>query len=267
MIEPERVNWRDNTPHSQRFGDIYRNRYDALAQARSVFLQGCELPARWRQRPSFTVLEAGFGLGLNFLTTWATWLADPQRCAQLDYVAIEAYPVTADDLLRSAQALTTETTLPDPLVQQMQPLMPQLATCWADLQQGPNHWRLPLVPSADAGRLNLHLYVGDVQSMLVSINARVDAVYLDGFSPAVNPAMWSEQTLALIAGRCQPGTRLASYTVAGAVRRRLKALGFAVEKRPGLPPKRERLQAVMAASVPSTDVIRNNWGQTPIVSL
>lgn len=224
-------------------------------------------PARWQHQASYTLLETGFGLGLNFLATWATWLADPQRCAQLDYVAIEAYPVTAHDLLRSAQALATEATPPDPLVQRVQTLTPQLAACWADLQQGPNHWRLPLVPPEDAGQLNLHLYVGEVQAMLACINARVDAVYLDGFSPAVNPDMWSQQTLALVAGLCQPGTHLASYTVAGAVRRRLAGLGFAVEKRPGLPPKRERLQAVMTATLPSAKGLQNNWGQTPIISL
>lgn len=238
MMQTEPVDWRDGAPRSPRFEDIYRNRYDALAQARSVFLQGCELPARWQQQASYTVLETGFGLGLNFLATWATWLADPQRCTRLDYVAIEAYPVTADDLLRSAQALLADTAPSNPMAQQVQALTQQLAALWCTLQPGHNQWQL------GPHRVTLHLYVGDVQAMLTSFSAHVDAVYLDGFSPAVNPAMWSEQTLAQVAQRCHPGTRLASYTVAGAVRRRLAALGFAVEKCPGLPPKRHRLQAV-----------------------
>ncbi|OIN92995.1 MAG: hypothetical protein AUJ20_05710 [Comamonadaceae bacterium CG1_02_60_18] len=235
QIEP--VDWDNGAPRSQRFDDIYRNRYDALAQARSVFLQGCHLPERWQGRASFTLLETGFGLGLNFLTTWATWLTDPSRCAKLNYFAIEAYPVSADDLLHSVQALETCAAPHDPTVQQVQLLAQQLVTLWSTLQPGLNVWRPAHQPLA------LHLYIGDVHAMLACITEQVDAVYLDGFSPAANPQMWSEQTLAWVARLCHPGTHLASYTVAGAVRRRLTALGFAVERCPGLPPKRERLQA------------------------
>jgi len=236
QLEP--VHWCNDVPCSVRFGDVYRTRYDALAQAQTVFLQGCELPARWYQKTHFTILEAGFGLGLNFLTTWATWTADAQRCPHLHYIGIEAFPASADDLLHSAQALDLAS---DPLANQIQPLAQQLATQWRGIRRGVNHFLL------EDQRLTLELHVGDVQPMLAALPDHVDAVYLDGFSPALNPGMWSEQTLALVAQRCRPGTRLATYTVAGAVRRRLTALGFEVRKSAGLPPKRERLQAVFGS--------------------
>ena len=107
---------------SPRYGDIYASRAGALGQARGVYLQGCGLldtPPRWAGREQFTVLETGFGLGVNFLATWAAWRADPQRCARLDYVSLELHPVRAADLLRgvdqpageprdqSADAITT----------------------------------------------------------------------------------------------------------------------------------------------------------------
>ena len=87
---------------SPRYGDIYASRAGALGQARGVCLQGCGLldtPARWAGCEQFTVLETGFGLGVNFLATWAAWRADPQRCARLDYVSLELHPVRAADLL------------------------------------------------------------------------------------------------------------------------------------------------------------------------
>lgn len=100
---------------SPRYGDIYASRAGALGQARGVYLQGCGLldtPPRWAGREQFTVLETGFGLGVNFLATWAAWRADPQRCARLDYVSLELHPVRAADLLRHAppelQALAVE---------------------------------------------------------------------------------------------------------------------------------------------------------------
>jgi tRNA 5-methylaminomethyl-2-thiouridine biosynthesis bifunctional protein len=55
--------------------------------------------------------------------------------------------------------------------------------------------------------------------------------------------MWSPEVLRLVRERSASGARLATFTVAGAVRRGLAEQGFAVEKRPGHGRKRERLEA------------------------
>ena len=70
------------------------------AEGAHVFLAGNELPQRWRGRARFVVLETGFGLGLNFLATWAAWRDDAQRCARLHFVSCELHPFTRDDLVR-----------------------------------------------------------------------------------------------------------------------------------------------------------------------
>src|SRR5690606_34041927 len=70
----------------------------AIAQARHVFLQGNDLPERWRNRHSFTICETGFGLGTNFLTAWEAWRNDPQRPARLHFLSLEAQPFEQDDL-------------------------------------------------------------------------------------------------------------------------------------------------------------------------
>ena len=59
------------------FGDVYHARAGAFAQTRHVFLGGNHLPERWRGRTRFVILETGFGLGNNFLATWAAWREDP----------------------------------------------------------------------------------------------------------------------------------------------------------------------------------------------
>ncbi|MEH6665081.1 MAG: FAD-dependent oxidoreductase, partial [Brevundimonas sp.] len=51
--------------------------------------------------------------------------------------------------------------------------------------------------------------------------------------------------------RSAPGARLATFTVAGAVRRGLAERGFQVDKRPGHGRKRERLEAVLPGSIAS----------------
>jgi len=236
----ESVVWMpDGSPHSPRFNDRYRSRAGGLAQAMSVFLTGSALPAAWRGRECFSVLETGFGLGMNFLCTWAAWEADPQRSECLQFVSVEAFPVGAADLVRSARNASAEDRSEPSIALRLPVLAGQLAQVWCGLSPGLNHWDFA------GGRVQLTLAVGEVQAMLQDLDCQADAVYLDGFSPTLNPQMWSAETLQLVAQHCQPGTTLATYTVARSVRERLRQLGFSVEKCPGLPPKRDRLQAVL----------------------
>jgi tRNA 5-methylaminomethyl-2-thiouridine biosynthesis bifunctional protein len=89
----------------------------------------------------------------------------------------------------------------------------------------------------------LDVAVLDAAEALEGWSGRADAWLLDGFAPALNPQMWTDEILALVAARSAPGARAATFTVAGQVRRGLAAAGFAVEKRPGFGRKRERLEA------------------------
>ena len=230
----ESVRWSDDgTPESPRFGDVYRTRgldgAGGLEQARHVFLQGCGLPEAWRGRPAFTLLETGFGLGLNFLATWAAWRADPARPRLLHYVATEAYPVSADDLRRSA------TPWPE-----LAALAEALATRWWGLLPGTHRLRL------DGGQVLLTLGVADSTTWLAGQRFLADAVFLDGFDPDRNPAMWDEPLMEQLARHVRPGARIATWTVARAVRDDLAAAGFPTEKADGLPPKRHRLQGRFA---------------------
>ena len=226
MAEP--VDWRaDGIPRSARFDDIYHSESGAPAQARHVFLGGCGLPAAWADAPQWRILETGFGFGLNFLTTWQAWRSDPQRPRLLHVVSIEAFPVSRDDLLRAAQGYPG-----------LLPLAAQLAAQWHGLL--PGFHRLWL----DEGQVLLTLCIGDVQPMLRAQRFEADSIFLDGFSPPRNPAMWSADTLKAVSRFARRGTRLATWTIARAVCDALGQNGFRVIKAAGLPPKRDRLEAV-----------------------
>jgi len=221
------------TPRSTRFGDIYRNQgldgLGGLAQSRHVFLQGCGLlgpQALWRDQPQWTLLETGFGLGLNFLATWAAWRADPHRPRHLHFVSVEAFPVTAEDLIRSV------THWPE-----LQPLAATLAQHWWGLLEGVH--RLDL----DDGQVHLTLGIGSAEHRLPQLSLQADSVFLDGFSPDVNPELWSTSVLSQVAAHCRAGTRLSTWSVTRSVRETLISLGFQVERVPGLPPKRHALTA------------------------
>ena len=226
MSEP--VDWLpDGTPYSPRFGDRYHSENGGLDQARQVFLAGCGLPAAWAGQPQWRILETGFGFGLNFLVTWAAWRADPARPTMLHFVSTEAWPVSAADLLRATAAHP-----------ELAPMAEELHRQWWGLLPGVHRLRF------DEGRVLLTLYVGDTQAMLRQQNLTVDTVYLDGFSPQRNPQIWDLHTLKAVARCCRRGTRLATWTIARAVRDALAQCGFSVTRVPGVPPKRDNLHAV-----------------------
>lgn len=226
MAEP--VDWLvDGTPYSPRFGDRYHGEHGGLDQARQVFLAGCGLPAAWAGQAQWRILETGFGLGLNFLVTWAAWRADPARPRRLHFISCEAWPVSADDLMRAA-----------PADSELQELARQLqAQFWGLL---PGVHRL----SFEGGRVLLTLYIGDAQAMLRQQQPVADTVYLDGFSPSHNPDMWSVHLLKAVARCCRRGTSLATWSVARAMCDGLAQCGFEVAKVPGMAPKRDNLRAV-----------------------
>lgn len=228
MSEP--VEWLpDGTPRSPRFDDIYRSSTGGLDQARHVFLRGCGLPQAWARQPQWRILETGFGLGLNFLAAWRAWKDNPLRPRILHFASIEAWPVAPSDLLRSAEPYPG-----------LAPLAQQLAAQWFGLLPGVH--RL----SFEQGCVLLTLFVGDVRDGLREQSFHADSVFLDGFDPPRNAAMWELRTLKAVARHCLRGTTLATWTVAGEVRRDLAQCGFTVGKVEGLPPKRNCLQGVFA---------------------
>lgn len=232
-LVPATLSLVDGVPYAERFGDVYHSADGGLAQARHVFLGGNRLPQRWRGRERFTVLETGFGLGLNFLATWQAWRADGDACRQLHYVAVEKHPFAAHDLVQ-LHAQWPE----------LAELSVQLRAAWPPLVSG--FHRLLL----DGGRIVLTLAFGDIADCLPQIDAAADAFYLDGFAPSKNPDMWAPEVLARLNRLAAPEATAATYTVSAAVRKALAQAGFQCEKWPGFGRKRDMLAAQYAPRWP-----------------
>jgi tRNA 5-methylaminomethyl-2-thiouridine biosynthesis bifunctional protein len=212
------------TPFSAVYGDVYHSADSGPGQSRHVFLEGNGLPSRWARTRVFTIVETGFGFGLNFLTTWKAWRDDPARPEHLHFVSLEKHPFTGDGLAR-LHALYPE------LGRQSEALRSR----WPQLVPGMH--RLDF----DAGGVTLTLAFGDAMELLPRLRLAADAFYLDGFAPDRNPEMWSPKVFKSLARIALPGATLATYTAARAVREGLDAAGFAMEKRPGFGCKRDML--------------------------
>ena len=218
------------TPFSPEFEDVYHSTHGALAQSRHVFLAGNELPARWQGRESFVIVETGFGLGVNFLAAWEAWRQDPARPGRLHFISVESRPFAREDLSAALAPLA-----------EVEGLARALCNVFPPPLSGFHRLHF------DAGRVILTLLFGDARAVLPQLVAQADAFFLDGFSPAKNPGMWSPEVVRELARLAAPGATLATWTVAGGVRAALGDAGFHVEKRAGFAWKREMLVGKLEA--------------------
>lgn len=161
--------------------------------------------------------------------------------SQLHFISVEKYPLTQADLRKALAAWPELAPLSQPLIDQ---------------------WPLPVsgchrLLFAD-GRIRLDLWFGDIKEMLPQVphpaTGLVDAWYLDGFSPAKNPEMWTQDLFDDLARLARPDATLSTFTCAGFVRRGLIAAGFAMKKVKGHGSKREMLAGVREGKVPQQSI-------------
>jgi tRNA U34 5-methylaminomethyl-2-thiouridine-forming methyltransferase MnmC len=96
--------------------------------------------------------------------------------------------------------------------------------------------------------LTARVVLGDARQTLAGWDGQADAWFLDGFSPAKNPELWSAELMAEVARHTAPSGTFATYTAAGHVRRALADAGFEVTRQPGFGRKRHMTTGVLQPS-------------------
>jgi tRNA 5-methylaminomethyl-2-thiouridine biosynthesis bifunctional protein len=220
------LEWTEGGLRSRRFADIYYSTQGGLEETRRVFLEGCDLPKAWAGRSRFTVAELGFGTGLNIAALIDLWRRTRPANGRLNVLSVEAFPMSAD---AAARALSDWPEIAE--------VSSALLAAWPDGRRGFHRIDLPEFHAS------FDLAVMDAAEALADWRGSADAWFLDGFAPAKNPGMWSAEVLDQVRAKSALGCRLATFTVAGEVRRGLAERGFLVEKKPGHGFKRERLES------------------------
>jgi len=239
-IQPAELSWNEQgTPVSRHFDDVYFSNQNGLLETRHVFLNGNGFPERFTEhpRPVCVVAETGFGTGLNFLTLWQAFDAFRQQTPdaplkRLHFISFEKFPLSSVDLTAALAR------------------WPELAGYAAQLT---DQWPLPFSGChrllLDGGRVTLDLWFGDVTTLLPAcdsnMNQQIDAWFLDGFAPSKNPDMWTADVFSNMARLSRATGTLATFTVAGFVRRGLLDAGFDVRKVKGFGEKKHMLSGVM----------------------
>lgn len=174
-----------------------------------------------------SLIELGYGSGLAAL--WAANWADSKKVA-LRYVSIEASPL--DPATRHSFGKALRLWRAD--LFDLWQMIDEVA--WGKLVAVTSHFSILKIPSNWSDLINEDLSFGHEKDF--------NLCFYDPFSPADQPEMWTLENFKLVADLLCRGGHLVTYSVQGAFRRSLQACGFAVEKIPGPPGKREMARAV-----------------------
>ena len=250
------INWRNGQPFSEMFDDIYYSSVEdeaiaGLSEFDHVFFRNNGLPERWHEVDSFVIAELGLGSGLNCLLTMREWLNQVSDDSKvLHYIAIEKYPLAPQAILDILSRYD-----------EISPLLDEFLRNYPPPVSGMHSRRL------FQGRVIIHFRFMDVYDALRGSLLKVDAWFLDGFSPAKNPDMWSHSLFERLSDNSNTGATCSTYTAAGFVRRNLIAAGFEVEKVKGNAAKREMLVARLLDKKPEQYSYSDRpWFNQPVSS-
>ena len=234
---PKLARGKDGQLISSEYDDIYYTGKDGLAETEYIFTQ--ELPDFWKDKNEFVIAETGFGTGLNFLATWKLWLQCGKPCT-LHFYSVEKFPIAKKDLI-------------------------EISKDWLNLVEISKEFLEEYPDSFDTtkvhcswlgGKIQLHLYLGDVKEMASDQNflPDVDYWFLDGFAPEKNPDMWSENLFEMMGKYSKPGTGFSTFTAVGFIRRAIEDQGFSVRRESGFQGKRHMLRGVYTGEKPNREV-------------
>ncbi|MGB2226282.1 MAG: tRNA (5-methylaminomethyl-2-thiouridine)(34)-methyltransferase MnmD [Polaribacter sp.] len=204
------------TIHLPDWNEQYHSKHGAIQEAYHVFIKsGLEQV----ETDDISILEIGFGTGLN---AFITFLESQNRNLKIDYVGVEAYPVSTEE------------------VQNLNYISELKATSFADVFQKMHDtlWEEKHQISSGFQLTKRKQFFEDVEDQ----NA-FDVIYFDAFGARNQPELWTEPIFQKMYEALKEGGILTTYAAKGSVRRAMLAVGFEVERLPGPPGKREMLRA------------------------
>ncbi|BDA79677.1 hypothetical protein LPTSP3_g26070 [Leptospira kobayashii] len=234
------VFFENEVPISERFGDVYFSKEGGTEESAYVFFEGNRIAEKWKEtnttnNSGFTIGELGFGTGLNYFITLEKWKKEISP-PTVSFFSLEKFPLESSTLKimknHFPEISTWEKGLLDSYEKALKDGGQNLRSrIWTWTTPHPSH----------RTQFHLHVYFSDVITTLGDWKEKIDAWYLDGFSPAKNPEMWTAEVFQKIKSLSKEGTSFATFTAAGFVRRNLESVGFRVEKQAGFGRKREML--------------------------
>jgi tRNA U34 5-methylaminomethyl-2-thiouridine-forming methyltransferase MnmC len=204
------------TIHLPDWDESYHSKHGAIQEAYHVFIKsGLSL----FEGKSVSILEIGFGTGLNAFITYLEAIKFNQT---IDYVGVEAYPVSLDEALQMNYVTELNASEEIAIFNKMHQIS------WEEKHTISNHFSL-------TKRKQFFQDITDENTF--------DLIYFDAFGFRVQPELWSLEIFQKMYKALKNNGVLVTYACRGSIKRAMLECGFKVEKLPGAPGKREMLRA------------------------
>lgn len=194
----------------------YHSKHGAVQEAYHVFINhGLEI----FKDEEVSILEIGFGTGLN---AFITLLESEKLNLNVSYTGVEAFPVVLDEIeeLNYVSVLQAD----------------EKEACYNKMHSC--KWEETHSIAANFSLLKQKKFFKDIND----VNC-YNLIYFDAFGARVQPELWTVEVFKNMYTALKPGGYLVTYSAKGSVRRAMQEVGFAVERLPGPPGKREMLRA------------------------
>jgi len=206
------------TIHIEQWNEQYHSIHGAIQEAKHVFIStGLEYFVEKHKPKSISILEIGFGTGLNALLTC---MVSDHIAIPITYIGVEAYPVVQEELeaLNYCEQLNVD------------------STNFEAIHHAP--WEQDVLITPNFTIQKQQRFFKDIKDI-----SAFDLIYFDAFGARVQPELWTESIFSIMYKALKPNGVLVTYSAKGSVRRAMLAVGFEVERLPGPPGKREMLRA------------------------
>lgn len=211
-----------STLYSDQFSQYYHNPNGAATESLYVFFETSGLIRFLENASSLTVLEVGFGTGLNFLL-----LADILKVKDFDipvkFFSIEAFPVDQE----TAKGFDFTDHINH---KELNQILPEI---FGKLESGMNTFK-----PVDDIDIELDLFYGTFEDFNPK-DIQADFIFHDPFSPEVNEELWTLDTFSKLRSLSNPEAVLGTYCAASKARGAMCAAGWFVAKAQGALGKRE----------------------------
>ncbi|MFV5697910.1 tRNA (5-methylaminomethyl-2-thiouridine)(34)-methyltransferase MnmD [Flavobacterium sp. ZT3R17] len=204
------------TIHLQEWDECYHSKHGAIQEAQHVFIKnGLSL----FQNKQISILEIGFGTGLN---AFITFLEASKMNQSIDYVGVEAYPISAEEVVSMNYVDELNASNERPVFKKMHE----------------SNWEEKIVLRDDFTLTKRKQFFEEIDDF-----EKFDLIYFDAFGYRVQPELWSTAIFKKMYNALKPNSVLVTYAARGVVKRSMIEVGFTVEKLAGPPGKREMFRA------------------------
>jgi tRNA U34 5-methylaminomethyl-2-thiouridine-forming methyltransferase MnmC len=194
----------------------YHSTHGAIQEAKHVFIKnGLDL---FKNQDSISILEIGFGTGLNAFITFLETL----NKEKVNYVGVEAYPISEDEIAQMNYVTELE-------AEKYQEAFNNMHSCdWESQQNITENFTLT----------KRKQFFQDIED-----KNQYDLIYFDAFGFPLQPELWSEAIFKKMFDALLPKGILVTYACRSSIKNAMLNAGFSIEKLPGAPGKREMLRA------------------------